>query len=380
MVSSLIRKYSPSLHYPDSSVKDLDLAKWNALLETLSIGEGTELELRGTPTHKLLERLHPILTNQDRGVSLEYGLQNSELYEKCNALITDYSKNVGRQSSVYLARTVRLGNKTGTIDLNNPDAVYLRDFVADFKAQMSLVRSRAYIPVSTTETGLAEGIVTRCNIAETEFLEAVAGLSTYPDFKVVAAWRKSLIDYWIGSKLMQAVYTDFSKVLDETNSIVGESHTGNVDDAIENVRNYIEYTVKPYSVTTTTPKLIITIRLYPTYSGIAYVCPQPVTTQLSHSRFIQTKTPAQNIRVTLQNNIALNTLDTQWYGFYTELFSNIIEYGNPAFTLRAGHDRIDKCYLTEPLTFAKRNDDPMQTFTLGIISSSTGINVSDSGG
>lgn len=378
---SLRREYSPSLHYPDSSVKDLDLRKWNELLETLSIGEGTELELRGTPTHKLLERLHPILTNQDRGVSLEYDLQNKpELYKVCNALINEYRDKVGRQSSVYLARTVRLGNKTGTIDINNPDAVDLRDFVADFKAQMSLVRSRAYIPVSTTETDLAEGIVALCNIVETEFVEAVAGLSSYPTSEAVAEWKKTLIDYWLGSKLMQAVYTDFSKVLDETNSVVGESLLGNVDDAVESVRHYIEYAIKPYSATTTnTPKLIITIRLYPTYSGIAYVCPQPVTTQLSHSRFIQSKTPAQNIRVTLQNNIALNTLDTQWYGFYTELFSNIIEYGNPAFTLRAGHDRIEKCYLTEPLTFAKRNDDPMQTFTLGIISSSTGINVSDSG-
>ena len=375
---SLRREYSPSLHYPDSSVKDLNLAKWNELLETLSIGEGTELELRGTPTHKLLERLHPILTNQDRGVSLEYDLQNKpELYNVCNALINEYRDKVGRQSSVYLARTVRLGNKTGTIDLNNPDAVYLRDFVADFTGMLSRVRSLIYVPVVQEEgyaersRQLNERMVADCNAAETLFSEKISALSYYPAEGIVNAWRGLLIGV-IGEKLITAVRT--VKASEVAADLTG---TELFESAVALLTDYLNGSFT--SISSQATLKIVTIRLYPTYSGIAYVCPQPVTTQLSHSRFIQSKTPAQNIRVTLQNNIALNTLDTQWYGFYTELFSNIIEYGNPAFTLRAGHDRIEKCYLTEPLTFAKRNDDPMQTFTLGIISSSTGINVSDSG-
>lgn len=375
---SLRRDYSPSLHYPDSSVKDLNLDNWNKLLKTLSIGEDTELELRGTPTHKLLERLHPILTNQDRGVSLEYDLQNhEELYLKCNTLINEYREKVGRQSSVYLARTVRLGNQTGTIKLDNPDAVYLRDFVADFKAQMAVVRARAYIPVSTKTDELTDAIITVCNNIETKLLDAIAKFTVYPSPKDVNDWKALFVDKYIGSDLMQAVYADFSKAIENK---VAVDPIDKVQSVVDKCLAYITYPIESYSELNEpgTSIKIVTVRLYPTYSGIAYVCPQPVTTQLSHSRFIQSKTPAQNIRVTLQNNIALNTLDTQWYGFYTELFSNIIEYGNPAFILRAGHDRIEKCYLTEPLTFAKRNDDPMQTFTLGIISSNTGINVSDS--
>ena len=375
---SLRREYSPSLHYPDSSVKDLNLTKWNELLKTLSIGEGTELELRGTPTHKLLERLHPILTNQDRGVSLEYDLQNKpELYNVCNALINEYRDNVGRQSSVYLARTVRLGNKTGIIDINNPDAVYLRDFVADFTGMLSRVRSLIYVPVVQEEEyaelsrQLDEKMIADCNAVETLFKEKISVLSYYPAESIVNVWRGLLIGC-MGEKLITAVRTVKS-------SEVAADLTGTelFESAVALLTDYLNGSFT--SISSQATLKIVTIRLYPTYSGIAYVCPQPVTTQLSHSRFIQSKTPAQNIRVTLQNNIALNTLDTQWYGFYTELFSNIIEYGNPAFILRAGHDRIEKCYLTEPLTFAKRNDDPMQTFTLGIISSSTGINVSDSG-
>ena len=377
---SLRREYSPSLHYPDSSVKDLNLTKWNELLKTLSIGEGTELELRGTPTHKLLERLHPILTNQDRGVSLEYDLQNKpELYNVCSALITEYSTEVGRQSSVYLARTVRLGgsNDTGTINLNNPDAVHLRDFVADFTETLSRVRSLIYIPVVYDDTSASaarmfdEELIKNCNNLETLFKTTVGKLNYYPDKKTVDAWRSMLLGVQ-AEKLITAV-----RKIKASESFADPSYLTGTD-ALEAMTAYISTLLNEENAVKTGIK-IVTIRLYPTYSGIAYVCPQPVTTQLSHSRFIQSKTPAQNIRVTLQNNIALNTLDTQWYGFYTELFSNIIEYGNPAFILRAGHDRIEKCYLTEPLTFAKRNDDPMQTFTLGIISSSTGINVSDSG-
>jgi hypothetical protein len=216
-----------------------------------------------------------------------------------------------------------------------------------------------------------EELIKNCNNLETSFKTTVGKLNYYPDKKTVDAWRSMLLgDH--AEKLITAI-----RKIKASESFADPSYLTGTD-ALESMTEYI-IALSDEKNNAKTGIKTVTIRLYPTYSGIAYVCPQPVTTQLSHSRFIQSKTPAQNIRVTLQNNIALNTLDTQWYGFYTELFSNIIEYGNPAFTLRAGHDRIEKCYLTEPLTFAKRNDDPMQTFTLGIISSSTGINVSDSG-
>jgi hypothetical protein len=69
-----------------------------------------------------------------------------------------------------------------------------------------------------------------------------------------------------------------------------------------------------------------------------------------------------------RQNIALNTLDTQWLDAYKSLFDLIIESGNPSFDLMCGSYLIKNCFIENTPLFIQ-NFQEMGSFDLQIVSS-----------
>ena len=91
--------------------------------------------------------------------------------------------------------------------------------------------------------------------------------------------------------------------------------------------------------------LSVVVRFFPGSAFISEPLPQINTTRLSENSFVQTATPAMNISVSLQGNLAFDTPDTQWRGLYAEIFKAIVAKGNPKCTARIGRHIVPNCYL-----------------------------------
>lgn len=373
------KRISQSLHYPGHTpVKDI--AQWNGYLKRLSIGEDTYLELRNTPTEALLSKLHPILNEQDKGVSLEYNLADlPNLYSNCDSLIEAYREDVGPQSSVYLARTVQLGTRVenGGVDYDHPDAVYLRRLRSYLLRITRPARIEINIPVSSDTAGPQAGgqwVREILDSIDKDVQDTLEKSSVY----ISAPTLRELIAS--GLKAQESLRYAVRVFKNTTLEGKAEEDAGEVLRAAQGkVNTYLEKVERAVTEASVGAKtLILTVRLYPTTGTLILGGAKPITTHLSHNRFIQTKLPEQNLGVMFGNNIALNTLDTQWFQFYSTLFSYIVDAGNPKCRINMLHDSIEDCYVMEPLDFRKStgpSGGPLQSFNLTFISARTGLNV-----
>lgn len=331
---------------------DFSLGKWNEILKALSLGqEEAQVDLRNMSSQDLLSSLFPILTSPDMGVTLEYDLtEMSALFDECDSLIKLFSIEVGRMSSAYLARAYKISGNTVLKDnASDPVRDYYTQFITDMRAYNARVRA-----VSGTDTSAYTGIK--------ESIDSAAGPQSVKGYSggfdgVDSARNGAEI---IFSKLIQDLRTGNSQ---------------NVDEAVQGFKKIIDGLVSAQASSEVENKRLL-VRLFPSNAVMLLGTPKINTVRLSHTRFVQSKVREQNIIAALSGNVALDTLDTQWFGFYSELFSRIIDYGNPKCTLRAGLNRLEDCYLMEPLDIRKINDGPVQSFDINIISSRTGTDIS----
>jgi len=361
----------------------ITMASWNTLLDTLSIGEERYIELRGTPTAKVLNKLFPILNNPDKGVTLEFDLTNHpELYSKVDTLIDNYA-DIIKQSSRYLASTISLGEDNREVLQDSLTLPYNNPLVTQYVELVTYIKQKILSVLTIIDEYGKIGGVDRVDYVLDRF-KSIEGLLSIvnsvnvtsgflvsegilTNFSQVDQWRKifdslysSLIQYLRSEFAYNNLNKNFTNKYDEVKALLEDQIFVQSIDNNKKVTNF---------------KLLI-IRLYPTTGKIALGSPSPITTKLSNSRFIQTKSPKTNIRAALKNNIALNTPDTQWFDFYNRLFEDIIDYGNPECTLRFGTDKLKGCYIMEPFSFMKDNSSVLG-FDINLMSRTTGSDLEE---
>ena len=114
----------------------------------------------------------------------------------------------------------------------------------------------------------------------------------------------------------------------------------------------------------------IYIRLYPQNVVMSYPQRLLQTQILSNNEILQTSSLKSNLRINLVNNIALNTVDTQWLDMYHTFFEYWLDKGNNKFQLLVGDYTLNNCYIETP-PLLKNSMGPMSTFNLNIVSSIT---------
>ncbi len=92
-------------------------------------------------------------------------------------------------------------------------------------------------------------------------------------------------------------------------------------------------------------KVKVYVRLYPTQGLLSLPTRQIKTQILSNNEVLQTSSKKLNLRVLLNGNLALNTLDTQWLDAYHTFFDYWIDAGNKKFQLLVGDYTLNNCYL-----------------------------------
>ena len=119
----------------------------------------------------------------------------------------------------------------------------------------------------------------------------------------------------------------------------------------------------------------IYMRVYPQTGYILPPLRPYTTTLLSNNEILQVSSVVGvNAACALQNNLALNTVDTQWADMYTLFFNYWLEYEqNKSFRLIFGDYILPNCYFRAQPQMVQTLE-PVTTFNLDIISGVRSIN------
>ncbi len=144
------------------------------------------------------------------------------------------------------------------------------------------------------------------------------------------------------------------------------------EDYMKGVRNLfkeeIESLKKFATKRETMDELKVYIRLYPTSANILLPIRQTKASILSNNEVLLTASKKNNLTVSLNRNIALNTLDTQWLDLYQTFFDYWIDSGNRKFQIIVGDYTLNNCYLQESPIFSQ-SMEAAGFFNLNFVSS-----------
>lgn len=119
-------------------------------------------------------------------------------------------------------------------------------------------------------------------------------------------------------------------------------------------------------------KLFAFLRLYPSNVSVSYPSANVQTTFMSDNRLLQTTHSRKNLIINIGGNLALNTLDTQWFDAYATFFDYWVSNGNKPLTLILGNYIINNCYVLTPPVFTN-SLKKINFFNLTLVSSINNI-------
>jgi len=377
---------------PKSGDPKLTLRQWKNLFKACGLDKDVPILTR-TSTKDILEKVFPAMKSPDKGVWLEYDLSAyPQLHDKCTALIEAYSE-ISYQSSQLLSNAYIVSRDVQASATTEEQKLYtqlLTTGMANIKDDVEFHKQR--LEVLSNEAQSIEDFTSSQKDAITElktyYVQALDSLLT-----LVQSIDKDKVNY-DGDKLKTKIDTLFTRATSITANIETQFMAAsaarilsdtefpeaygtsvrvssvNVDVLKDNINElYVGGTLHDK-----VKQKMLVVRLYPAQAQIIHGNPQTVVHQLSHNRFITTKVPDSNNMVMLQNNYSLNTLDTQWATFYSQLLTYLVDYGNPEFSIVVGNNKLRRCSL-HSVPKVIDTGASVSNFSLTVIS--RGVGVSD---
>jgi len=391
--------YSPRKNKPATAAykePTISLREWKNIFKEIGLDLPSMPELRGTPSAELLSRVYPVVKSPDKGVWLEYDLSyDPDLYYLCKNLIDVYAE-VSYQSSQLLARAFTVqrspqnNHKTSQEkDYENVLASHLtsiRETSAKVKKDMETFNAEIQkgdgTTLSTEQIKVKEYSARFIIEGEAIIDSAVSMIEDIDNDKLnlnnkillkdidnVASTAKTIINKTGQLYSIAVADDDLARRIDASAYPNNAESVSNLYDLIENL--YAETAEKARRI-----QRVLTIRFYPNRAEIVHGNPQTAVHMLSHNRFITTKIPESNIMVVLRDIFTLNTLDTQWASFYSQLMSYLVDYGNPEFTMAVGNNKIKRCSFHTVPKFID-NGAVSTAFSVSIITRSTGTDIGE---
>ena len=376
--------------------------EWKLMFEHFGIRHADEKikDLRDVTPDELLRVVFPVTPTPSKGVWIEFDLTDyPDLHKKCKELYDTYSE-ISHQSCQILMQTVEVGTPVQR-RLSRLDERW-----SQIISQAVSVKNRLFSYFDATTFDIAE-ILTESEqdsvlvtSAVRQWDDKVVRLRGYMNdtvdrlraFNVAAADMSAGIDSILSAMgtMEKYVLYKFRQYRDSANQFAAHllEGTGTTLGAPEiqgastespdeiDIAEYIKAMTDETKIRDNTKKAVV-VRLYPASAAITHGNAQVMVHPLSHNRFLTTKIPDSNIVINLMNNIALNTLDTQWFGFYSQLFNYIVDYGNPICTVSIGLNKIKRCSLAQVPKFTDTGESVFM-FPLQIISSKEGLDIGES--
>jgi hypothetical protein len=373
------------VYYKDGYRPALTLPKWKAVFKAVGIGDEGLTDLRSMAPEKILANLYPMVVNPGKGVYLEYDLtNNSELYDKVSQLVATYA-NISTQSAQLLAQVYEYGSGTESEDSSTYEeqitADYFRTEAVSYIKQMRNAFETTYnlfmdnnefdsdepeellgsIEATTRSFFVDTGTTYTSNSEQVAYIKE-SKLNADQVLGVVQRVRDTYIEYLrrISSNLLTGTSYSTSEYVETVNKVVEGLHSIGRDQETSEVSK----------------KRVLVVRLYPTNAQLIYGNPQVSTSPLSHNKFLVTKLKSTNIVINLSSVAMLNSEDTQWFQFYAQLFTYLVDYGNPIFNLVVGYNKILACSLAKIPKFAD-NGNPIEIGNFTILSSKDGLNIEE---
>lgn len=398
---SILYKNNTSPYATKSALFTDSVSGWKDFLTDIGIGQDfNKKDLRVIPGAELLNKLKPMLYDPDLIFYLEY--ENEKVISELKTLGMTFDNLVPRQSSSYIisdtfSSTQILDNipsTAGDAGRESSNVAYIRSQLTNANAAWnSLTLLRSYDFGSNTVTDDAQELWPGTLVEESinsvkDKLKDYKGLDSLPDpfytwqqedqsgtFETKAAAVIQARDIAVDSTQIGQERDTLSLEQDAllstyTPAEAYENETFRA--AVENTANfiaqyctYLETFLRNSSETAYKVKPGAVVRFYPAAVHLSDPIPQVETVQLSENSFVQVAHPQNNLVVTFQNNIALDTPDTQWRELYNRIFKVIVRNGNPKCKARIGRYVLDNCYISVvPDLSITVNSAPVFTFAL----------------
>lgn len=380
--------------YPEMTARD-----WRLLFQHLRIKHSDEeiQDLRQVTPDELLRVVFPVRPTPAKGVWIEFDLTDyPDLYKKCESLYETYSA-ISHQSCQILMQIVKVGTPVQRVPspLSTRWSQILNKLVSEKRRLFFYFDNTADAIYKELMDASVDSAIANDNYKKfTEKIDELdrkmeSKLAQLRKFDVSAAKTDDMDNILDGiNRLEKYVLSKFYQYKDQANKMaveIMEKTTGSflipadipeIEAEELDIEEYIKFMTDETKIKDKTRKYIV-VRLYPASAAITHGNAQVVVHPLSHNRFLTTKIPDSNVVINLVNNIALNTLDTQWFGFYSQLFNYIVDYGNPICTVSIGLNKIKQCSLAQVPKFTDTGESVFM-FPLQIISSKEGLDIGES--
>ena len=370
----------------------LTLPKWKSLFSELGLGDETILDLRSQPSEEIIKGLYPMVNNPGKGVYLEYDLtSNPDLYDKVFQLIGVYT-TISNQGAQMLAQTFEYGAEVSPSTLSTNGQLNLDYFQNEANSLSNTLDYYGEFVETATKgnSSIGPNVIAAKEIIyysmakfldrPSTFLEAHGMPGSVPskDYERLNYMMdsKDNADYALGFlKKTVDIFVDYARLtVSEYLSDPKTTEDVTCPETIDKTLKDLDaLTYEDSKDTTRERKKILTIRLYPATASLMYGNPQVGVSQLSHNRFLTTKVKTTNLVIQLGNVVMLNTEDTQWFRFYSQLFTHLVNYGNPEFSIVVGVNKIHSCSLAKIPKFVD-NSRTLELAGFTIISSKDGLN------
>lgn len=374
---------------------------WREFLTDISAGHDYNTkDLRVIPGAEMLNKLKPMLHDPDMIFYLEY--DNEKVASELKALGSTFDAQIPRQSSSYIISdkvtgTQILENIPGTGNAavkESSNIAFIRSQLTEVEAAWdSLNYLHSYDFSSGVETDTYKnywpGTEVEAHVESVkDKLKDYKGLDSLPEPFVT----------WEDENASGRFETKKAKLVQVRENVVSRTSVGleqetlpadqfyllgvytpdeayneqELLDAIAEVETfigdyctYLETFIDTHNDTAYKVKPGVVVRLYPAAVHITEPLPPVETVPLSENSFVQVARPQGNIVATFQNNMALDTPDTQWRELYARIFKIIVKGGNPKCKARIGRYVLDNCYINVvPDLSITPNSAPVFTFNI----------------
>lgn len=342
-LDNLLRTSVPAYNQNTGSYS-ITLEEWNELLKVYAEETFTSVkELRNTSTTDLLNQITPVFKSPDKGVTLEFNLTGKKnLIETCKNIIAQWNETAGPQSSNFIINLITYDTKNSNGNSgNNPFEYYFKEeYLTLLSVKVNKLESLcARLDETRVDTLKLQGV--DCNLFK-KYLQPT--YYEYTGFSDLATFQEAIKNM---APLFATLYSAISKIipmgtnLDSVLPIIKEAYT-KVLSKLDQIRTLLSSSNTEKN--TESLAAILVVRLYPAQATIHLGLAEQNCIPLSNKMFVLTSSDEKNIIVEFNNNIAFNTLDTQWLSLYTTLFKYLANYQDLSCTLRAGHHRLSDCY------------------------------------
>lgn len=402
---------------------------WRSFLTMLGTGHDFDSrDLRTVPTQDLMAVLHPMLTDPELMFYLEYsGNVADTIYKKAQ----EFERNLPRQSSSYIVSSTASGNwltigdlppeagsRKGYNDCVKGTKEYITSLtnnaLGQWKYRSERLKSYKVVqfesgevveltPTETWETcarsekdmtTAAQEVISLLDKSDAitkDVIDGLVDLDGWERTNPASSWQS--IQASIEDKYNDMLFNDStvgelianlsgrarSSVMSHTYTVeeaylskdtVAKNYQDAVKEATDFVLAYFDWLKKQimeYWLGPGKTRNTVVVRFYPNAATITEPVPVVQTTGLSENSFIQTVSPAVNLSVVLQGNLAIDTPDTQWRELYANIFKIILSNGNPMCKARIGRYIVPNCYINAVSDFSN-NHNTTPTFNFSLVS------------